>query len=157
MTATAHAIVAGAIATKFPDPIVALPIAFISHFIMDTVPHWDIGTNWRDRSKHTTGVLAVGETIIGATLAYLLFSSKVAPALLAATIVVSILPDWLETPWYIFFAHQKKHEPAAKAGFWEKLSFAIYKTENVFHTKTQFPLGVLTQVATVLFFLILLS
>jgi len=40
------------------------------------------------------------------------FIEKVELGLLFVAVVASLIPDWLETPWYIFFAHQKKQEPA---------------------------------------------
>ncbi|MCL4360558.1 hypothetical protein M1555_04910 [Patescibacteria group bacterium] len=156
MTATAHALVAGAIASKFPDPVIASSLAFTSHFVMDAVPHWDIGTHWRMRSKTLTGLLAIGETLLGMSVAYFFFIGKVPFLPLTLAIVFSLLPDWLETPWYIFFASSGKHEPSGRAGTAEKTAYRIYKNENFFHSKTEFPLGVLTQVVTVLFFLILL-
>lgn len=157
MTATAHALVAGAIASRFSDPTTAALLALTSHFIMDTVPHWDVGTNWRSRSKHTTGAFAIAETLFGITVAYFLFAGKVPVAHLMLTVGASLLPDWLETPWYIFFAGHNKHEPTKRAGLWEKLTYQIYKVENIFHTKASFPFGAFTQLATVAFFLILLK
>ncbi len=156
MTATAHALVAGAIASKFGDPAIAGSLAFVSHFVMDCVPHWDIGTNWRNRAKQVTGVLAMADTVIALTVAYFLFKGNVALPTLAVAVVAALIPDWLEAPWYILFARQTKQEPGSKAGFLERLTYRVYKLQNIFHTKTQFPLGVLTQIATVLFFLILL-
>ncbi|MBI3577232.1 hypothetical protein HY086_04305 [Candidatus Gottesmanbacteria bacterium] len=157
MTATAHALVAGAIASRFTDPVTAGTLALVSHYVMDSIPHWDIGTNWRSRRRAATGLLAIGETGLAITLAYFLFSSNAPPFTLAVAVAASLLPDWAETPWYIFFAKQNKHEPTKRAGLMEQIAFAFYKTQNVFHSKTQFPLGVLTQVATVLFFLIILK
>ncbi len=158
MTETAHALVAGAIAAKFPNPIIAVPLALTSHFIMDAVPHWDIGTNWRGRSKNMTGALAIAETIIGITVTYFFFAGKVPGLTLALTVAASLLPDWAETPWYIFFARNDKHEPAKNAGFLEKLTFATYKAENFFHRKEKsMVIGLLTQVVIVGFFLILLK
>ena len=150
-------LVAGAIATKFSDPATATILALTSHFIMDSVPHWDFGTNWRARPKHVTGALAIAETVIGFTVAYTVFAEKVAVPLLTLAMIASVLPDWLETPWYIFFANHKKKTPATHAGFLEKLCFGIYKVENVLHTKAGFPFGVITQIATVAFFLLLLK
>ncbi len=157
MTATAHALVAGAIAAKFPDPLTASTLAFISHFIMDAIPHWDMGTHWRLRSKYTTGVLAIAETTLGITVAYLVFGGKIGLPFLATVVLFSLLPDWLETPWYIFFASQTHDEPKKNAGFWEQLTYRIYKLENVFHTKANFPLGLITQIITVAFFFVLLK
>lgn len=157
MTATAHTLVAGAIAAKFTDPVTAASLAFLSHFIMDAVPHWDIGTSWRDRAKSTTGILAIGETSVGILAGFLLFQHAAPVGTLALAIFFSLLPDWLETPWYIFFASPRHMEPSQKARFWEKLTYRIYKLENYFHTRAEFPFGVLTQVVTVLFFLVLLG
>lgn len=157
MTATAHALVAGAIARAVPNPYIAIPLAITSHFIMDGVPHWDIGTDWRSRSKIVTGALAVGETLLGITLAYFLFQGKVDGTLLLATIAASELPDWLEAPYYIFFARQNTKEKIKNPGFWGKLTYAIYKKENIIHAKASFPFGVLTQIVTVAFFLLLLK
>jgi hypothetical protein len=157
MTATAHALVAGAIATQFPDPQTAATLAFLSHFVMDSIPHWDIGTNWRERPRSKTGALAIVETSVGIALAIAVFSSRAPmPALLAA-IVFALLPDWLEVPYYVLFAKQNKKQPEKNAGFWEKLTYRVYKTENFFHAKAQFPLGVITQIVTVLFFFLLLA
>ncbi len=157
MTATAHALVAGAIARAIPNPAIAVPLAFASHFIMDCIPHWDFGTNWRDRPKHHTGSIAILETVLGITLTYFLFRGKVDTVLLSAAIVAAEIPDWLEAPWYIFFAHHKKHAPGPHAGFWENLTYRVYRTENTLHARATFPFGVYTQIATVAFFLILLS
>lgn len=157
MTATAHALVAGAIATRFSDPATAALLALTSHFVMDSIPHWDFGTNWRARAKHTTGIFAIVETSAGIALSYYFFGQFLPFPLWAVTVVASLIPDWLETPWYIFFAHQKKHEPGKSAGAVERITYAFYKIPNIFHSKAQLPLGLLTQVACVAFFLFLLK
>lgn len=157
MTATAHALVSGAIAASIPNPTLAIPLSFVSHFVMDAIPHWDVGTNWRTRTKSKTGAVAILDTILGLTLAYFLFRGKVESVLLFGAMIAGNLPDWMEAPWYIFFAHFKKSKPAKNAGLSERLAYTIYKTENVFHAKAQAPFGIITQIATVVFFLLLLS
>ncbi len=157
MTATAHALVSGALAARFSDPVTASLLALTSHYVMDSIPHWDFGTNWRNRPKKLTGILAIVETTVGFILSYVFFGRHLPFGLWLATVIFGLLPDWLETPWYIFFAHAKKHEPGHNAGVAEKIAYAFYKLPNIFHSKAQFPLGVITQVATVLFFLIILS
>jgi hypothetical protein len=97
------------------------------------------------------------DTIVGFTVAYFVFGGKVALPTLLLAVSLGNLPDWLEAPYYIFFAKQDKKAPIPQASFWEKLTYRIYKMENVFHTKAQFPFGLITQVATVTFFLLLLS
>ena len=157
MTATAHALVAGAIAAHFGNPVYALPIALTSHFVMDSIPHWDFGTNWRNRPKTQTGVYAIAETLFGMGLAILIFHSTVAFPLLLVTIIASLLPDWLEAPWYILYAKTDKHGPSTKAGVLEKFSYAFYKIPNAFHSKANLPFGILTQIVTVWFFFVVLG
>lgn len=156
MTATAHALVAGAIAAHFKDPVAAVTVALTSHFIMDSIPHWDFGTNWRNRPKTQTGVYAIAETLFGISLAIYFFHTTVALPLLIITVIAALLPDWLEAPWYIFFAKTDAHGPKKRAGIMEKLSYAFYKIPNIFHSKATFPFGVVTQVVTVGFFVLLL-
>lgn len=157
MTATAHALVAGAIASRFSDPLTASLLSLTSHYLMDSVPHWDFGTNWRDRPKHKTGAFAIVETTVGIALSYYFFGTRLPLWLWASTVFFALIPDWLETPWYIFFAHQTKHKPAKNARIIEKLAYSLYKLPNVFHSKAQLPLGLVTQVVTVIFFLVALG
>lgn len=157
MIAIVHALVGASIASKVADPVTGSALALTSHFFMDCIPHWDFGTHWRKRPKCMTGVVASLDTIIGITLAYLLFGGKVSTPYLLFAVILSLLPDWMETPWYIFFATPQKQKPSTKAGFFEKLTFGIYKIENAFHSKAKFPLGIITQVVTLAFFLLLLK
>ena len=156
MTATAHALVSAAIAASVPNPALSLPLAFASHFVMDVIPHWDFGTNWRSRSKAATGAIAIFDTIIGFTLAYFLFAGKVSTPILFLAMSLGNLPDWLEAPYYIFFASQKKDYQKNAASILETLTYRIYRIENLFHTKATFPFGLITQIFTVGFFLLLL-
>ena len=157
MTATAHALVAGAIATRFSDPVTASLLALTSHYIMDSIPHWDFGTNWRNRPKQNTGLFAVAETSFGIGVSYYFFGQYVFFTLWAITVLFALIPDWLETPWYIFFANPKKHVPTASAGPLERMTFMLYKIPNMFHAKAQLPLGLITQIITVGFFVFILT
>lgn len=157
MLATTHAIVAGTIASQTQDLTSAVSLSFISHFMLDAIPHWDIGTDWRTRKKFITGLFAILDTLVGFILGIFLFHQSVPLFILIPAIAASMLPDWLEVPWYIFFASAKKKEPKKNASFWEKLSFRIYKTENTIHAKTSLPLGFITQLVVILFFLVLLK
>lgn len=157
MTSTAHALVAGAIATKFSDPATASVLALTSHYILDSVPHWDFGTNWRLRPKYITGMYAIVETLFGIGVSYYFFGRYTSFLVWSLAVIFSLLPDWLETPWYIFFARADKHEPSARASLIERVAYGFYKIPNMFHSKTQLPLGLATQVITVVFFLILLK
>lgn len=157
MTATAHTLVAGAIAQAIPDPIIAPILALTSHFIMDSVPHWDFGTEWRSRSKFATGAIAITDTVVGLTLGFLIFRNSTPALPLTLSLFASILPDWLEAPWYIFFASQNRIGPKKGAKIFEKFLYSIYQVQNKLHSKAKFPLGAITTVTTVLFFFLLLK
>lgn len=154
--ATAHTLVAGAIAAKVGNPALVLPLALTSHFILDSIPHWDFGTNWRKRTKFATGGFAIADTLFGLGIAWILYADTVPPLLLAATLILSVLPDWLEAPWYIFFADPHHIGPKPHATFFEKALYGVYKLTNKAHTKGTFPWGLITQVVTVTFFLLVL-
>lgn len=154
--AIAHTLVAGAIAAKVGSPSLALPLALASHFILDSIPHWDFGTNWRKRTKFATGAFAIADTVIGLSLAWFIFAPKVAPLLLAGCLLLSVIPDWLEAPWYIFFVNEKHIEPGKNAGYIEKFFYGVYTTTNRLHNKAPFMWGCISQIATVTFFLLVL-
>ncbi len=157
MTATAHALVGSAIATAVPDPVARVILIVSSHFLLDMIPHWDFGTNWRNRPKHVTGAIAILDTLIGFALAYAFFYNSLGMPWIVLAPALANLPDWLEAPWYMFFARSNKTQPSASASPLEHLAFRVYKIENLFHTKADQPLGIVTQIATVAFFLFLLS
>lgn len=75
---------------------------------------------------------------------------------LLSIIAVSLLPDWMEIPWYILYATRKKHKRSARSGVCKTLAYALYKIPNRFHTTAPLPLGIITQIATVAFFLTIL-
>lgn len=41
MLELAHTAVGATIATKIPNPLIAIPLAFLSHFLFDFIPHWN--------------------------------------------------------------------------------------------------------------------
>jgi hypothetical protein len=156
MIATVHALVGGAIAAKTQDPLLALPLSLISHFMLDAVPHWDFGTNWKKRSKAATGAIAITETLFGIGLSFVLFSPKVHPLLLLASIAAAELPDWIEAPWYIFFAKHDGSRPGPDAPALQRFLYGLYAFQNQFHTRAALPLGIITQVIAVGFFMLAL-
>jgi len=154
MTASAHAIVGAALATVIKDPLTLSLASLTSHFVMDCIPHWDFGTNWRSRAKTVTGLLAAADTIIGITLAYLLFWGKAPVSLLTIGILFSELPDWMEAPWFLFFAKGRDHI-TKKDEFWKRTCYGIYKFQSRFHVKAQLPFGGITQILIIIFALYL--
>jgi hypothetical protein len=157
MMATSHALVGGIIAVSVKDPVLAGGLILTSHFLLDMIPHWDFGTEWEHRSKLATGLLAMGETAVALLLMIILFLPILSWPMLLFAFCVAELPDWAEAPWYIFFAKQgKKPELGHHNVLWH-LFYQIDKFEDYFHTRATFPFGVITQIATVIFFFLLLQ
>lgn len=102
MTATAHALIGASLAVKLTNPLIGIPVAILSHFIADLIPHWDAGTNHRDKTKMKLAAEAALDVILGFILAFALFRNLVEPTYLFVMIIAAQLPDWLEAPSWIF-------------------------------------------------------
>lgn len=137
MTATAHALVGGAIAASIPNPAIGLPLAAISHPLIDMIPHWDFGWGWRKKSKITLFLQAIFDLSIGFVLAYFLFGQNMTFWYFAAAVFVSEVWDMLEAPYWFFG--------------WRFPPFSwIYNIQSRMQGKTQtVGMGILTQVGTV--------
>lgn len=143
MLATSHALTAGVILKTIPDPKIALPLAFISHFVLDLIPHWDFmtdknhhGNSWtlaKDGDLPKRTALASGDVFLGAGLTFWLFGD-LNPWLLLAAIIFSQLPDWLEMP-YLFWGIN--FTPSV----WAR------KFQHEFHSRLPLPWGLVTQIA----------
>src|SRR3989344_4204759 len=102
MTATAHALIGASIASKVVNPAVDIPLAIISHFLADLVPHWDAGTNHRQKSPTRLKLEAAADVLVGFALVFLIFRNTVDPVYLFTMVIAAQLPDWLEAPSWMF-------------------------------------------------------
>ena len=136
MTATAHALTGASIAYLVPNPTLALPLAFASNFLLDMVPHWDVGTGWHKRRRLLTFLYAGVDVVLGFSLGFLFFSSKVHLSYLFLLMFVATLADWAEAP-YLFLG-------------WNFPPFSwFYKFQSKIHHRDGTTLGVLTQIIVV--------
>lgn len=142
MTATAHALIGASIAARVANPLLGIPIAIISHFIADLIPHWDEGTNHRQKSLTRFRSEAAADVIFGFALTFLIFKNVVDPTYLFAMVIASQLPDWLETPLLMF---NVKIPP---------FTWAYWLGHNL-QSRMQLPWGLVTQIVTVGIVLIL--
>lgn len=102
MTATAHALIGASLAVKVVNPAIGIPLAIISHFVADLIPHWDEGTNHRQKSMTRIRLEATADVLLGFVLVFLLFRNFTDPIYLFAMVIAAQLPDWLEAPsaWF---------------------------------------------------------
>lgn len=137
MTATAHALIGGAIAASTQNPVLGITASFLSHPLLDLVPHWDFGANWKKKSKIKLFLEASADLLVGIGLTYLIFGSRVDLWYLVAAVFVSEVWDLAEAPYWILG--------------WKIAPFKwIYAVQSKMQNKADLPLGILTQVIIVL-------
>ena len=102
MLSISHSLTGAFIASKFPHPLIAIPLIFASHYLEDWIPHWDVGTGLSSgKRKRTSAILLeLGELAITFALIYFFFQSGKSELNTAAWFgaFVGLIPDFLEAP-----------------------------------------------------------
>ena len=136
VTATAHALIGGAIAASVPNPALGITLSAISHPIADLVPHWDFGIGWKKKSKVILLLQSSADLSLGVGLTFLLFGNATDPLYLLACIFMSESWDILQMPYLLFN--------------WKFPPFStFYKFGHETNGKAKMPWGIVTQVASV--------
>lgn len=145
MTATAHALVGGAIAASIPNPALGITLSAASHPLLDLIPHWDFGWGWREKTKQKLFLEAAGDTLFGLVLSFFLFGMGVPLWYFLACVGVSLIWDVAEAPyWFLNW----RRGPAA----W------IYGIQSSMQAKTKTVRGgILTQIGTCLLIIVTLQ
>lgn len=137
MTATAHALVGGAIAAAIPDPGLGIPLSLASHPILDMIPHWDFGRGWRNKSKALFLAEGVFDLTVGLISSYLIFGSHINLIYFLSCVFASLVFDLLMVPYWFF----RWHIPP--------FSWA-YRIQSKINSKAKLPWGIFTQAITVM-------
>ncbi len=136
MTATAHALIGGTIAASFSNPAVGLPLAVISHPLMDLIPHWDFAADWRTKNKIRLFIEASIDVSFGTILAYILFGQNVNLWYFLGCIIASEILDIIEAPYWLL---DWRFPPIS----W------VYNIQSKMQGKAALPWGIITQIITV--------
>ena len=136
MTATAHALIGASIAAKITNPLLGIPLAILSHFAADLVPHWDAGTNHKSKSLLRLKIEATLDVLLGFAIVFLVFRNLVDPTYLFVMVISAQLPDWLEAPSWMF---------GIKIPPFSWMDYLGHKLQS----RLQLPWGLVTQVVTV--------
>lgn len=137
MTATAHALIGGAIAASTgSNPTLGIALSAISHPIADMIPHWDFGLGWKKKNKVLLFFESLGDLIFGVIITFLIFGNMTDPLYLIICIFISESWDLMQMPYLLFN--------------WKFFPFStFYKFGSKTNGKAKMPWGVLTQVASV--------
>ena len=140
MILATHAISGAVLAELVPNhKVAAFCVGFVSHFILDAVPHWDYKLSSLERDENDllntdmkmgkefaadllkTGADAAFGLVLGALLAYFIFRS-VTPAIFFGAIG-GLFPDFLQ------FVYMKwKHEPMVSL---QKTHIKVHAREKI--------------------------
>lgn len=105
MTATSHALTGALVATVVKQPLLAVPLAFLSHFVCDALPHFGLDLKFGSRQMYWW--LAIDGTVACLAALFLLNSGVANPILLAVCGFVAMAPDFM---W--LYVGLKKIKPA---------------------------------------------
>lgn len=143
MLETPHVALGAAIAVAVPNPLISIPLAFASHFLLDMTPHWNphLNTETKKYGRLTNQtLLIIGLDLACAVLLTAFIAYKFLPnSMLFGTILLcsfsAILPDVVEGPYFLFGWRNKFVE------MWMKFQKSIQADANVFW-------GMATQILT---------
>ncbi|AKM83419.1 hypothetical protein A2422_00935 [Candidatus Woesebacteria bacterium RIFOXYC1_FULL_31_51] len=145
MLETPHVALGIAIATKIPNPWIAVPLAFASHFLLERIPHWNphLNTETEKYGKPTkkSTIIVTIDVVISLILGFFVAYSKFPNSLLSLNILLcsfaSVLPDIMEGPYFFLGVRN------IFLSKWIKLQKSI-------QVDTNFTLGFTTQIITVI-------
>ena len=115
MLETPHVVVGAAIASKIANPFLSIPISFVSHFVLEKVPHWNPHLNTETEkygkpTKKSTIIAALDITtslVIGSLIAYKAYPNTAQSINILACCLMASLPDIVEGP-YFFLGYRNK-------------------------------------------------
>lgn len=104
----AHALTGGVIASKIANPLVSLPLALASHFLIDLLPHWNPRLSIEKKKygyiTKKTFLVIVLDCLFGLFLGLFLAFRHLPDTSMMLKIIagcfVGILPDLIEAPFY---------------------------------------------------------
>lgn len=136
MLETPHVALGAAIAVAIPNPLISIPLAFASHFLLDMTPHWNPHLNteikkYGNLTKQTLFIIGLDLTF-AILLTIFLAKNDINIYIVA---FASILPDVVEGPYFLWGWKNKYID------IWMKFQKSIQTDANVFW-------GLLTQILT---------
>src|SRR5580698_2100335 len=114
MRAINHALTGAIIGLTIGEPLVAAPVAFVSHFVCDAIPHFGV-SGWRDIKTTWFRRLLVVDFVLCVALVVILALSRPKHWLLAAVCAfLAASPDLFSAPRMLRFRRQADPRPNLK-------------------------------------------
>lgn len=119
MTATNHALTGAIVALAIKQPAIALPLAFLSHYILDAIPHFGIheddvvkrNAHWLFRTVVSVDTVLAVVLIIAVPL---LADAHVSGWLILCGMLAGIAPDSVWIYHHVHFMYKKIEKPFGK-------------------------------------------
>lgn len=145
MLETPHVAVGAAIAVKVGRPELAIPLALVSHLVLDRIPHWNPSffTETKKfgrpaiKSIYFSAVESTVALFLGLFIAYRMLPNYALAATVIACSFASVFSDVVKIPFFFFHS---KSRLLARWVAWER-SLQV-ETDNIFW-------GVVTQLVVI--------
>lgn len=139
MVSLAHALTGASIACAFPNPVIYVPSSLVSHYILDAIPHYDLGSTIKNykKNKKTSLCLAFFDVLF-AFFAIMIFGFLTKQKFnFYFGAFLGILPDLIEAPLNFF---NKKY----------KFLIIFNKFHGKYHHNSKkMTTGIITQIITI--------
>lgn len=120
MTGSNHVVTGALVAAVVHQPQLAIPLAFLSHFVLDALPHYGDNSDHSWLRTHFDKVLIVDACITTAFLVTLAMTQPAHWLLMIICGLVAVSPDILWLPYYIADrkGNPKEHGPVSRLFKW---------------------------------------
>jgi hypothetical protein len=135
MTATNHALTGSVIALSFKKPELAIPLAFLSHFVLDAIPHFGFdeseGVFVRNKTPMFKAVVSIDVVlfvILTVTLPLITWfsNSNALPWVVFVCMFAAYVPDFVWAYRFILEWRTKKWKPVGRlTRFHQKIQFEL--------------------------------
>lgn len=115
MLATPHLLSGAAIAVVVPNPVISLPLAFVSHFVLDKIPHWQ-ETLAPYEPNNKTWVRMPIDFLLGLGLLWWTTKTAGGDGIIWLGALVAFAPD-IDSIFYMRSLRKVLHQPLLKSWF----------------------------------------
>lgn len=145
MLSTTHSLSSALIVSKIPNPYLSLSTILATHFLFDSIPHWDTGSGMHEgeKTKRQAFFYTLIDLALAGILVFFLFQKgkPISPLLWAGTIL-GIAPDLAVFPALFLDFRPFPINYLEKFHYW-------------LHRSLRFPWGLIPQIIIILLIILL--